>query len=169
MRLENPSPRDIEPANNPIDLVEDIAAANAWAADRQNDDELAVQVTGQWCDLQLWFAWHAETRSLFISCALDMRVPEDRRDAIYPLLAKINERLWIGHFELWSQDGWPTFRHTLVAGQDLEIGLSMVDDVIETARAECDRFYPAFQFVIWGERSADEAIDAALVEPVGEA
>ena len=79
------------------------------------------------------------------------------------------DALWIGHFELWSQDGWPTFRHTLVAGRDLEIGLSMVDDVIETARAECDRFYPAFQFVIWGERSADEAIDAALVEPVGEA
>ena len=169
VRLENLSPRDIEPANNPIDLIEDIAAANAWAADRQNEDELAVQVTGQWCDLKLWFAWHADTRSLFISCALNMRVPEDRRDAIYPLLAKINERLWIGHFELWSREGWPTFRHTLVANRDLEIGLSMVDDVIETARAECDRFYPAFQFVIWGERSADEAIEAALVEPVGEA
>lgn len=167
--MENLSLREVESASNPIDLIEDIAAANSWAADRQNDDELAVQVTGQWCDMQMWFAWHADNRSLFITCALDMRVPDGRRAAIYPLLAKINERMWIGHFELWSAEGWPTFRHTLIANRDLEIGLHMVDDVIEAARAECDRFYPAFQFVIWGERSADEAIDAALIEPIGEA
>ena len=136
MRLENLSPRDIQPANNPIDLVEDIAAANAWAADRQNDDELAVQVTGQWCDLQLWFAWHAETRSLFISCALDMRVPEDRRDAIYPLLAKINERLWIGHFDLSASLGLPgqfdhadfqaAVRRTAKACKQHKISLGMI-------------------------------------------
>jgi hypothetical protein len=167
--LENLSLADVDTAANPIDLIEDIASANSWAADRPSDDELAVQVTGQWCDMQLWFAWRAESRSLFITCALDMRVPDDRRDAIYPLLAKINEHMWIGHFELWAREGWPTFRHTLVASDDSRIGLQAVDDVIEAARAECDRFYPAFQFVIWGGRSADDAIEAALIDPAGEA
>ncbi len=154
---------------NPIDLVEDVAGANVWASDRQSADELAVQITGQWCDMQMWFAWRPESHSLFITCALDMRVPEGSRDGVYPLLAKINERLWIGHFELWSEEGWPTFRHTLMSTQESPISVRVVEDVIDAARMECDRFYPAFQFVIWGGRDPDEAIDAALIEPVGRA
>ena len=31
------------------------------------------------------------------------------------------------------------------------------------------RFYPVFQFVLWGGKSPSEAISAALIETVGEA
>ncbi len=158
-----------ESATNPLDLVEDLVAANEWTFDRQGEDELAVQVRGQWCDLHMWFAWRIETRSLFFTCALDMRVPEGHRGVVYPLLAKINERLWLGHFELWSEEGWPTFRHTLITSRESPLGLRLVEELVDAARAECDRFYPAFQFVIWGGKSAEEAIAAALIEPVGEA
>ena len=40
---------------------------------------------------------------------------------------------------------------------------------IEAAVSECDRFYPAFQFVLWGDKSPSEALDAALVDAAGEA
>jgi hypothetical protein len=40
---------------------------------------------------------------------------------------------------------------------------------MEIAVSECDRFYPAFQFVIWGGKSAAEAIGAAMLDTVGEA
>lgn len=158
-----------EPKTNPLDIVEDLVCAHEWTFDREGDNELAVQVRGQWCDLHMWFAWRVETGSLFFTCALDMRVPEGRRRAVYPLLATINERLWLGHFELWSEEGWPTFRHTLLTSRETPLGVRVVEELVDAAHAECDRYYPAFQFVIWGGKSADEAVAAALIEPAGEA
>jgi len=37
------------------------------------------------------------------------------------------------------------------------------------AVGECDRFYPAFQFVIWGGRNPEDALAASLLETQGEA
>ncbi len=37
------------------------------------------------------------------------------------------------------------------------------------ALTECERFYPAFQLVIWGGKTPDEAVTAAMIEPMGEA
>lgn len=152
-------------AHNPVDLVEALVSAREWACERRGDTEIAAQMAGQWCDLQFWFAWRPDTRALFVTCALDMRVPRPRRDAIYPLLAGINERLWCGHFELWSKEGWPTFRHTLIGGGKAPMALGVLEEVIDTARTECDRYYPAFQFVLWGGEDAEGAIAASLVEP----
>ena len=41
--------------------------------------------------------------------------------------------------------------------------------LIDIALHECERFYPAFQYVLWGGRTPTEAIDAAMLETVGEA
>ena len=40
---------------------------------------------------------------------------------------------------------------------------------VESSVAECDRFYPAFQFVLWGDKKPRDALDAALVDAAGEA
>ena len=40
---------------------------------------------------------------------------------------------------------------------------------VEAAIDECDRFYPAFQFVLWGDKSPAEALASALVDAAGEA
>ena len=41
--------------------------------------------------------------------------------------------------------------------------------IVETAITDCDRYYPAFQYVIWGERTAAEAVAVAMVNTIGEA
>jgi hypothetical protein len=159
---------ELEPESNPIDFVEELVAAHDWTFERHSDDEIAIQLPGQWCDIHMWLARREETRSVLFTCALDMRVPSDRRRAVYPLLAKINERLWVGHFELWADEGWPTFRHTVIAGREGRVSPAVLDELIEAGRFECDRFYPAFQYVLWGGKDP-EAIAAALIDPVGEA
>ena len=50
-----------------------------------------------------------------------------------------------------------------------ELGLSQAQVAIETAIEECDRFYPVFQFILWGDKSPAEALAAALVDAAGEA
>ena len=65
-------------------------------------------------------------------------------------------------------EGIPMFRHT-VHCQDGRIYAAHVDELVDLARSECERYYPAFQFVIWGGRTPDDAIACALLDTVGEA
>jgi hypothetical protein len=157
-----------DPGHNPIDLVEQVADGHEWAFDRRSDAEMAVEIPGQWCDYGLYFAWSEELSAMHFSCAFDVRVPPTARTQIYELLAHLNQKLWLGHFALWMEEGVPMFRHTLQM-PDGQGSRPAVEDLIELAVAECERFYPAFQFVIWGGKSAQEAIQAAMFETAGEA
>ena len=40
---------------------------------------------------------------------------------------------------------------------------------VEAAVDECDRFYPAFQFILWGDKSPTDALASAMVDAAGEA
>jgi hypothetical protein len=44
-----------------------------------------------------------------------------------------------------------------------------LEDMMDIAITECERFYPAFQFVLWGGKSPAEALEAAMLDCVGEA
>ncbi|HET6522694.1 MAG TPA: YbjN domain-containing protein [Geminicoccaceae bacterium] len=154
---------------NPLDLVEQIAIANEWPFQRQGEDELAAEVTGHWCQYRLWFCWHPDLGVMHLSCALDMKVPAKKREAIYGLLAMANEKLWLGHFDLWTEENLPMFRHAVLVRDGTAIGDQLLEDLVEIAVTECERFYPAFQFVIWGGKAPAEALTAALLETEGEA
>ena len=156
-------------ADNPIDLVEQIVSANEWVFERAGDDELAVEIAGRWCDYRLFFAWRQDASALHFSCAFDMRVPKAKRQAVHSLLAMVNEKLWLGHFDLWSEDGLPIFRHATLLRGTLGATTEQIEDMVNVALSESERFYPAFQFVIWGGKSAEDAVAAALIDPIGEA
>ena len=42
-------------------------------------------------------------------------------------------------------------------------------DLMQASLAECERYYPAFQFVLWGGKSPEEAIAASILDTQGEA
>ena len=155
--------------DTPLDVVERVVAAREWAFDRRGDLEMAVQVPGPWCDYSLYFSWNTDVSVIHFSCAFDMRVPEEKRRAVADLLVLVNEKLWLGHFGMWDGDGLPIFQHALpLRGTDGPTKEQM-EDILEAAIVECERFYPAFQIVIWGGRSASEAVTMAMIDTVGEA
>lgn len=157
------------PTQNPLDLVEKIAVANDWPFHRQTDDELAAEISGQWCHYKLWFAWHPDMGVLQLSCALDMKVPTKKLQPFYQILAIANEKLWLGHFEIWPDEDLPVFRHASLFRESATANVSLIEDLVEIALTECERFYPAFQFVLWGGKEPHEAILAAMLETEGEA
>ena len=63
----------------------------------------------------------------------------------------------------------PTVRHTLLLRGMTGASAEQLEDLVEFAFAECERFYPAFQFVLWGDKSPADALDSALVDHAGEA
>lgn len=158
-----------ETSANPLDIVERLALTNDWPFHRQNDEELGAEISGQWCHYKLWFSWHPELGVLQISCALDMKAPAKKREKLYALLAMCNEKLWVGHFDLWSEESLPVFRHALLFREGSGATIELLEDLIDIAVSECERFYPAFQFVFWGGKDPQEAIVAAMLETEGEA
>ena len=101
----------------------------------------------------------------------DIKVGPEKRSAIFEALSLINEQLWLGHFEMWSGSGLVVFRHSTIldAREGEGLSLEQAEAIAEAAVEECERFYPVFQFVLWGGKSPGEAISAALIETHGEA
>lgn len=153
---------------NPIDLVEEFVQANSWPHDRTSDEEMVIEVTGRWCAYRLHFLWESSVNALQYSCSFELKVPRGRRVAAHELLAAVNERLWIGHFDL-SDDKNPAFRQAVLLRGAHGASAEQIEDLVDISLAECERFYPAFQLVVWGGKSAQEAIASAMIEPVGEA
>ena len=154
---------------NPLDMMEQIVTANDWTFDRRSDSEMAAEAPGRWCDYGLYFNWSSEISAMHFTCAFDLKVPERQRGALYELLALANERLWIGHFGMEREDGMPVFRHAVLLRGARGASAESLEDMIDIAITECERFFPAFQFVLWGGKTPADALAAALLECVGEA
>jgi hypothetical protein len=154
---------------NPLDIVERLATSRDWAFDRASDDEVTLVVSGDWADYHLSFTWMGDIEALHLACAFDLKVPSLRRNEIVELIAKVNEQLWVGHFDFWEKDGLVMFRQALM----LTGGSSASDDQCEallgTAVQACERYFQAFQFVVWAGKSARDALDATLFETTGRA
>jgi hypothetical protein len=154
---------------NPLDIVEQVISSNDWIFDRRSDCEIAAEVPGRWCDYGLYFSWSHDIAVMHFSCAFDLKAPEKRRGALYELLARANEKLWIGHFGMDPDDGMPVFRHSVLLRGVTSASAESVEDMVDIAVTECERFFPAFQFVLWGGRTPDDALAAAMLECIGEA
>jgi hypothetical protein len=154
---------------NPVDVVEHLAAIRDWSFDRAAADEIAISIAGRWTDYHLSFTWMDEIESLHLACAFDCRVPERRRAEVLQLIAQVNEQLWVGHFDLWTRDGIVMFRHAIILAGGVEPSGRQCEVVLEAALEACERYYQAFQFVVWAGKSAREAVDAAMFDTAGEA
>ena len=85
------------------------------------------------------------------------------------LISLVNEQMWVGHFDLWTQDGMVMFRHSLVLVGGVEATNQQCQALLSSALEACEGYFPAFQFVVWAGKPAREALNAAMFETSGEA
>src|SRR4029079_6840063 len=155
----------------PIEVLEAYFEARGWACERTAEGEIVASATGSWAQYELRGVWRPEDQGLQFLAFPDIKVAPEKRTAIFEALSLINEQLWLGHFEMWSGSGLVVFRHSTILDTREDEGLSLeqAEASAEAAVEECERFYPVFQFVLWGDKSAGEAIAAALIDTHGEA
>ncbi|HXL68389.1 MAG TPA: YbjN domain-containing protein [Xanthobacteraceae bacterium] len=158
-----------EPRANPVDLVERLAALNDWSFERPGDHEITLSIAGRWADYHISFQWMDELEALHLACAFDLKVPDSRRPEVLRLLAVVNEQLWVGHFDLWPDQGMVMYRHALLLAGGATASGRQCEALLKAAVDAAERYYPAFQFVIWAGKTAREAMDATLFETAGEA
>lgn len=161
---------------SPLDVLEQYFRSHDWAYERDGDEEIVTTVKGSWSDYELRALWREDDRVLQFIAMTGISAAAGKADAetrigLFETLALINEQLWMGHFELWSSDGAILFRHAVLvdAADDAALTLFQVHTLVDAAVDECERYYPVFQFVLWGGKSPRDAMAAALIETEGEA
>lgn len=154
--------------HSPLDLVEQLALQHDWSYERGHDDELILFIDGTWCDYQLSLNWRTDIESLHLACVFDLKVPEARHNEIYRLMARINEQLWVGHFDLWSDDGRLMYRYALLLNET-EARQAQLEAMVTAALESCEYYFQAFQFVIWAGKNAADALATTLFETKGQA
>lgn len=160
---------EIDRNANPVDEIEQLAHANDWTFERSSEEEITVSVAGHWCEYHVSFTWMDEFESLHLAAAFDLKVTSPRHTEVVRLLALVNERMWMGHFDLWSKEGVVIFRHTQLLAGDAMPTTSQIEGLLTHAVETCERHYQAFQFVVWAGKTAQESLDTAMFETVGEA
>ena len=153
---------------NPVDLIEQVASAHEWACERTNEDELTLNVAGTWADYHVSLNWRNDLESLHIACAFDFKVPDNRLSEVYRLIAQINEQLWLGHFDIWSNEGLIMFRHGLMLNGTIATP-SQCEALLRAGLEACERYYQAFQFVVWAGKDSRTALTSTMFETHGQA
>ncbi|MCC5974068.1 MAG: YbjN domain-containing protein [Rubellimicrobium sp.] len=154
---------------DPIDLVEHIAEHHAWEFDRIAQDQIAMAVEGQWRTYSITLAWSAFDETLRLICTFEMDPPEERLPAVHALMNGVNDLCWTGCFTWWSEQKLMVWRYGLVLSGEQIAGPEQIDTMIRSAVMACERFYPAFQLVTWGDRKPEDAIQVAISEAYGRA
>ncbi|MFC4725498.1 YbjN domain-containing protein [Glycocaulis abyssi] len=153
---------------DPLESVEQAVIAEQYAYER-DDTELHMAVPGEWRDHQVWFAWRPELDVLHVCASLELKTPPARFREVCELVTRLNERLWLGHFDVWAEDGSVVFRHALSLAGGETVSPAQAAALIVAAREAGERLYPAFHYLVWGGKSVEEAVAAAMFDTAGEA
>ena len=153
---------------DPVDVIEKVADLHNWPFERSTDDELTLNVEGSWTDYHVSLNWRDDMEALHLACAFEMKVPHARIDEVYRLIALINEQLWLGHFDVWPQDGLLLYRHGLMLNK-ADLTVEQCEALIASGLEASESYYQAFQFVVWAGKSASDALSSAMFQTAGQA
>lgn len=154
---------------HPIDIVENLASHHDWDFDRIGDDQIAMAVEAQWRTYSLTLAWSGYDETLRMVCSFEMEPPEDKLPKLYELLNKMNDQCWAGAFTYWPEQKLMVYRYGLVLTGGQVAGAEQIDTMINSAVSNAERYYPAIQLMVWGDRSPEDAMQVAIAEAYGRA
>ena len=154
---------------HPIDIVQNIATHQDWEFQRIADDQIAMAVVGQWRTYSITLAWSDYDETLRLICTFEMEPPVDSLPALYETLNEVNDQCWAGGFTYWQEQALMVYRYGLILSGEQIASPEQIDTMISAAVLSAEKYYPAFQLVVYGNRSPKEALQVAIAEAYGRA
>jgi len=154
---------------HPIDIVEDLAAHHQWEFDRISEEQISMTIEGQWRNYTITLAWSAYDETLRLICTFEMEPPADKLPKLYELLNDVNDQCWAGAFNFWAEQQIMVYRYGLVLTGGHVASPDQIDTMVGAAVLSAERYYPAIQLVIWGDRTPKAAMQLAIAEAYGRA
>ena len=154
---------------HPIDIVEHIAEHHEWEFDRIGDDQIAMAVEGQWRTYSITLAWSGYDETLRLICTFEMEPPADKLPQLYEGLNAVNDQCWAGAFSYWAEQQLMVYRYGLVLAGGNVASPEQIDTLITAAVLSAERYYPAFQLMVYSDKTPREALQVAIAEAYGRA
>lgn len=153
-----------EEIDNPLDTLEGVLKAQDWHFDRKDEDELRVRVKGKYCAYNLFFIWEGDMRAVQFCAQYDLTIPEDNMKNAASTLLTVNEKLWMGHFDIMSDTLTPTFRYTsLISGEAQNTATEEhLQEIINIAMTQCERFFSIFHLLSQKDSANDDTLPLDL-------
>ena len=154
---------------NPIDIVEEVIYEKKWSFSRADEYELVADISSKWCQYRLYFTWSENIRAISFTITFDLKFPQNKIIKAYELIGLINEKLWLGHFDITSKNGIPAFRHTILSNADSDFLHKKLENLVDIAIYECEKYYPSFQQVLFDEIEPSDSLLFTNFEVLGSA
>lgn len=154
---------------HPIDIVEHLAENHEWDFDRVGNDQIAMAVVGQWRTYSITLAWSAYDETLRMICTFDMDPPPEKMPALHEGLNLVNDQCWAGAFSYWAEPKLMVYRYGLILAGGQVASPDQIDTMITAAVLSAERYYPAFQLMVWGDQAPKDALQVAIAEAYGRA
>jgi len=156
-------------SQNPIDIVEDVIHNKNWNFSRSDAHELVADIYTNMCQYRLYFNWSESLKSINFTVTFDIKFPLKKHSDIYELLAKINEKLWIGHFDITSKSGILAYRQTFFLPHENDMLFNQLEDLVDISIYECEKYYPAFNILFFENTSPGDALELCSTDIIGRA
>ncbi len=154
---------------NPIDIVEEVIYEKKWSFSRADEYELVADISSKWCQYRLYFTWSENIKAISFTITFDLKFPQSKIINAYELIGLINEKLWLGHFDITSKNGIPAFRHTILSNSDSDFLHKKLENLVDIAIYECEKYYPSFQQVLFDEVDPKKSLLFTNFEVLGSA
>ena len=161
------TPKSAPLFDHPIALMRRLVEVNDWRTHHQSRDAIAVELSGYWSDYYVSVKWQEEYAAIHISALLDIFVLEQQRGEMLELISRLNERIWLGHFNLTQDKNCLIFQHTTPLRGTSGAVLEQMLDLVEVTFVECEKYYPALFQLSTGAADATSASQSALMETQG--
>ena len=159
----------LEDEIHPIDIVEHLAELHEWEFDRIEENQIAMAVQGQWRTYSITLAWSGFDETLRLICSFEMEPPNEKLKDLYQTLNVANDRCWTGAFTFWEKQKLMVYRYGLVLAGGQIATAEQIDTMILSAVLTAEKYYPAFQLVVYDNQSPDSAMQVAIAEAYGHA
>ena len=159
----------LEDEIHPIDIVEHLAEHHEWEFDRIEENQIAMAVQGQWRTYSITLAWSGFDETLRLICSFEMEPPSEKLKDLYETLNVANDRCWTGAFTFWEQQKLMVYRYGLVLAGGQIATAEQIDAMISSAVRTAEKYYPAFQLVIYDNQAPETAMQVAIAEAYGHA
>jgi len=159
----------LEDEIHPIDIVEHLAEHHEWEFDRIEENQIAMAVQGQWRTYSITLAWSGFDETLRLICSFEMEPPEEKLKDLYETLNVTNDRCWTGAFTFWEDQKLMVYRYGLVLTGGQTATADQIDAMISSAVLTAEKYYPAFQLVVYDNQSPNKAMQVAIAEAYGHA
>ena len=95
---------------DPLDRVEEALEIAGWQHERDEEGTIQAVAETRWGDMGALFAFRPEPAAIHFSVTLDVKPVAAKRSQLSELIIMANERLWLGHFDYWADEGVVIFK-----------------------------------------------------------